>query len=153
MSNKKDLAILVRHLNKLLIGYYSIVDKDMFIKFINSCRGKSPQKSGPQVRGKKIIALSEKLGIDDDTLFSMWKNNKLDNLFQKHNYPENYNSMPKPVNRDNKGVYNVGSGYGRNSIRVPSLKRNNKVWKNFYELFPTLEGLTHYMGIKLKKKE
>lgn len=39
--------------------------------------------------------------------------------------------------RDNRGYYN-GSGHGDNikKIRIPSLKASNRVWKNFYRLFP-----------------
>lgn len=64
-----------------------------------------------------------------------------------------YNYVKRIVNKDNQpGVYNSGNGCGyRSSIRVPSLKRSNKVWKNFYSLFPFLEGLDKYCGAKLKK--
>lgn len=62
-----------------------------------------------------------------------------------------YNFMPKQVTRDNKNSYNTRSGGEQNSIRVPSLKRSNKVWRNFYNLFPSLKGLTTYRGCKLKK--
>ena len=64
----------------------------------------------------------------------------------------NYNFMPKQVTRDNKSSYNTKSGDGnRNAIRVPSLKRSDKVWRNFYTLFPSLKGMTTYRGSKLKK--
>ena len=66
-------------------------------------------------------------------------------------YP-NYGFMPKHVTRDNQKAYNTKSGYGnRNSIRVPSLKRSDKVWRNFYNLFPQLKGQKTYRGCKLKK--
>jgi hypothetical protein len=62
-----------------------------------------------------------------------------------------YNFMPKQITRDNKAAYNARSGGESNSIRVPSLKRSDKVWRNFYNLFPNLKGLKTYRGCKLKK--
>ena len=62
-----------------------------------------------------------------------------------------YNFMPKHITRDNKNSYNARSGGEQNSIRVPSLKRSDKVWRNFYNLFPSLKGLKTYRGCKLKK--
>ena len=62
------------------------------------------------------------------------------------------------VNKDNqKFVYNTGSGgSSRNSVRIPSMKRSNTVWKRFYELFPYYKE--HYNeltsggnALKLKK--
>lgn len=64
-----------------------------------------------------------------------------------------YNFMPKQINRDNKEAYNTKSGWGggyQASIRVPSLKRSDKVWRNFYTLFPHIKGLKTYRGCKLK---
>ena len=57
------------------------------------------------------------------------------------------------VNKDNqKFVYNFDNGGGHvDSIRVPSLKRSNSVWKRFYELFPEAKGLKTFRGCKLKK--
>lgn len=57
------------------------------------------------------------------------------------------------VNKDNqKFVYNTGGHTGHiTSIRVPSLKRSNSVWKRFYELFPEAKGLKTFRGCKLKK--
>ena len=57
------------------------------------------------------------------------------------------------VNKDNqKFVYNTGGHNGTvTSIRVPSLKRSNNVWKRFYELFPEAKGLKTFRGCKLKK--
>ena len=62
-----------------------------------------------------------------------------------------YNFMPKHITRDNKNSYNTRSGGEQNSIRVPSLKRSNKVWRNFYNLFPHLKGQKTFRGCKLKK--
>lgn len=44
------------------------------------------------------------------------------------------------VSRDNKDGFKKGGGgdYHNNRVRVPSLKRNIKTWKNFYKLFPRL---------------
>jgi hypothetical protein len=57
------------------------------------------------------------------------------------------------VNKDKqKFVYNTGGHTGHiTSIRVPSLKRSNSVWKRFYELFPEAKGLKTFRGCKLKK--
>lgn len=63
----------------------------------------------------------------------------------------NYDHIPRTVNRDNQVTYNYGSGGGSNSIRVPSLKRSDRVWRNFYRLFPSLKGRKTYNGCKLKK--
>ena len=52
---------------------------------------------------------------------------------------------------DNKNSYNTRSGGEQNSIRVPSLKRSDRVWRNFYNLFPFLKDRTSYRGCKLKK--
>jgi hypothetical protein len=63
-----------------------------------------------------------------------------------------YKFMPKTIHRDNQGAYNTRSGGGNsNAIRVPSLKRNDRVWRNFYVLFPSLLGKETYRGLKLKK--
>lgn len=49
--------------------------------------------------------------------------------------------------KDNRNTYN-GGGHGdymcRNDIRVPALNRSNKIWKNFYKLFP-------YIYFKMRK--
>ena len=44
--------------------------------------------------------------------------------------------------RDNRGYYN-GDGNGDNAkkIRVPSLKASDRVWANFYRLFPRVLGM------------
>lgn len=62
-----------------------------------------------------------------------------------------YNFMPKHITRDNKNSYNTRSGGEQNSIRVPSLKRSDRVWRNFYNLFPFLKDKISYRGCKLKK--
>lgn len=62
-----------------------------------------------------------------------------------------YDFMPKHVTRDNKAAYNARRGGYSNAVRVPSLKRSDKVWRNFYNLFPSLKGQTTYRGCKLKK--
>lgn len=71
--------------------------------------------------------------------------------FLDSNTTQSYNFMPKQVTRDNKNSYNTRNGGEQNSIRVPSLKRSDKVWRNFYNLFPSLKGRTTYRGCKLKK--
>ena len=55
---------------------------------------------------------------------------------------------------DNRSQY-VGTSHrgGTTSIRVPSLKRNKRTWKNFYKLFPFMED-EEWLGrkrVKLKK--
>lgn len=52
---------------------------------------------------------------------------------------KSYNHMPRAARRDNGDTYNRGSGYGRNSMRVPSKKRSKRVWKKFYKLFPHMD--------------
>lgn len=71
----------------------------------------------------------------------------------KWNGRADYDFMPKHVNRDNQKAYNTKSGYGgnQNSIRVPSLKRSDKVWRNFYNLFPHIKGEKTFRGCKLKQ--
>ena len=65
---------------------------------------------------------------------------------------KSYRYFKRFVNKDNqKFVYNSGSGYRGNVVRVPSMKRSNATWKKFYELFPDLKGMKMYRGIKLKK--
>jgi len=47
--------------------------------------------------------------------------------------------MPRIVHRDNKHYVNQGHKWNDTigiTVRVPSLKRNKKVWNNFYNLFP-----------------
>lgn len=46
--------------------------------------------------------------------------------------------------RDNNGIYHSKKGKQsccshHSSIRVPSLKRSKRIWKKFYELFPSLK--------------
>ena len=56
------------------------------------------------------------------------------------------------VNRDNKDDYNYGSGGSNiNSVRYPSKKRNKKVWKKFYKLFPRLAERDDWDGKTSKK--
>lgn len=44
--------------------------------------------------------------------------------------------------RDNKHVYNgKGMSHWRGCVRVPSLKRSNKTWRQFYRLFPSYRKL------------
>ena len=45
--------------------------------------------------------------------------------------------------RDNNGTcYNGdGTGGGSSQIRVPSIKRSRKIWKNFYIMFPKYKAL------------
>lgn len=75
------------------------------------------------------------------------------NRFERRTYyyKGKYSVMPKPVNKDNQETYNRKSGNSQNSIRVPSLKRSNKVWRQFYKLFPWLKGKETCNGGKLKK--
>lgn len=41
--------------------------------------------------------------------------------------------------RDNRGYYNGdGSGDNATKIRIPSLKASDRVWANFYRLFPSV---------------
>lgn len=56
-----------------------------------------------------------------------------------------YDYQKRIVNKDNqKFVYNSGSGSSAWPwARIPSLKRSKKVWKNFYDLFPYYEELSH----------
>ena len=48
----------------------------------------------------------------------------------------------KHVRKDNSNAFILKDGgccdYHRNRIRIPSLKRNVKTWRNFYKLFPRL---------------
>lgn len=43
--------------------------------------------------------------------------------------------------KDNDGYYNSSGNpcNNHNSMRIPSLKANNKVWKKFYKLFPNVK--------------
>ena len=66
------------------------------------------------------------------------------------------NYMHRTNTKDNQTYYNTstksyGSGGWSKRIRVPSLKRNNRVWRNFYTLFPSLKGKETYNGLKLKQ--
>lgn len=58
-----------------------------------------------------------------------------------------YRKMPRAVYRDNKRNYNESgwycSGY---TMRVPSIKRSKKTWKNFYRLFPKIKQHLMSMG-------
>lgn len=71
----------------------------------------------------------------------------------KHLYSKWNGYQKRIVNKDNqKFVYNDSNGgSNKNTIRIPSLKRSNAIWKRFYELFPFLKGKKTYRGIKLKK--
>ena len=54
-----------------------------------------------------------------------------------------YHRMPRIVHRDNKRYVNQGHKWNDTigiTVRVPSLKRNKKVWKNFYDLFPYIKN-------------
>lgn len=69
---------------------------------------------------------------------------------------KSYKYFKRCVHKDNqKFVYNSGSGYRGNVVRVPSMKRSNTVWKRFYELFPYYKEhyaeLNNKNGLKLKK--
>lgn len=56
-----------------------------------------------------------------------------------------YNYQKKIIHKDNqKFVYNGNcGGSNKNKVRIPSLKRSNRVWKNFYILFPWYEEASH----------
>jgi len=70
---------------------------------------------------------------------------------RRFNGRPNYRFMPRGVHRDNKNAYNTRGGDGNNnSIRVPSLKRSDRTWRNFYRLFPHLKGKDTYRGSKLR---
>lgn len=70
----------------------------------------------------------------------------------KWNGKTDYDFMPKLINKDNGLAYNTKSGESTSSsIRVPSLKRSDKVWRSFYNLFPHIRGLKTYRGCKLKQ--
>ena len=63
-----------------------------------------------------------------------------------------YRDNGKPPRQDNKTYFNGhGGNFNPKTIRVPSLKRSNSVWKRFYNLFPHLRWLDTYAGSKLKK--
>ena len=69
---------------------------------------------------------------------------------------KSYRYFKRFVHKDNqKFVYNSGSRYRGNAVRVPSMKRSNAVWKRFYELFPSYKEhyneLNNKNGLKLKK--
>jgi hypothetical protein len=71
--------------------------------------------------------------------------------YSRLNFKKDYLRMPSNSTKDNNGNY-VGDGGGNeNKIRVPSLKRSNRTWSNFYRLFPSLKGKDSYRGLKLKK--
>lgn len=51
--------------------------------------------------------------------------------------------MPRIVHRDNKRYVNQGRKWNDTigiTVRVPSLKRSKKTWKNFYDLFPYIKS-------------
>lgn len=55
--------------------------------------------------------------------------------------------------RDNKIQLNgVGRGSG-NTIRLPSLKRNNRTWRNFYKNFPAMLDCDFIKNKRIKKKK
>ena len=69
---------------------------------------------------------------------------------------KSYRYFKRFVHKDNqKFVYNSGSGYRGNVVRVPSMKRSDATWKRFYELFPSYKEhyneLKNKNGLKLKK--
>lgn len=66
-----------------------------------------------------------------------------------------YNRMPQRTLRDNPSPLIQSSTEcerytGHYKTRVPSLKRNKRTWRNFYNLFPGLKGKTEHRGIKLR---
>ena len=91
---------------------------------------------------KELVVMSEDEAID-------YVNEK----YRRCASSAKYGYVKRIVNKDNqKGVYNRGNGCGYcTSIRVPSLKRNNAVWKRFYDMFPEMKGREKYNGAKLKK--
>jgi predicted metal-binding transcription factor (methanogenesis marker protein 9) len=68
---------------------------------------------------------------------------------------EKYGYLKRIVNKDNqKNVFNTGN-HGRYyyfDARVPSLKRSDRVWRNFYELFPEYRPKTKEEAARLKRK-
>lgn len=69
---------------------------------------------------------------------------------------KSYRYFKRFVHKDNqKFVYNSGSGYRGNVVRVPSIKRSKATWVRFYELFPSYKEhyaeLNNKNGLKLKK--
>lgn len=70
------------------------------------------------------------------------KLNKLHHsYFGDHYHWGYYNKMPKHIHKDNDGTccFPYTDGENNSRIRVPSLKRNKKVWKRFYAQYPKIK--------------
>lgn len=81
---------------------------------------------------------------------------KLEERRERCKKRDSYRYVKRITNKDNqKFVYNTGSRNSGKTVRVPSMKRSNAVWKRFYELFPYYKkyfnDLNNKNGLKLKK--
>lgn len=62
-------------------------------------------------------------------------------MMWQESYPNDrayFDDRVMSTHRDNNGYSFNGSGYpqGSSIVRVPSIKRSRKIWKNFYKMFP-----------------
>lgn len=133
------------------INYFSIIEK----AYNDSDERKSQSIAYRNPREIICLKLAKGLGMNIEDLFFRYHELTGYPFYNdsKHSFWNEYKTMPTLVNRDNKKASNRGSGYsnGYTSIRVPSLKRSNATWRNFYDLFPRLKGQTTFRGYKLKQ--
>ena len=89
----------------------------------------------------RIIEKYKMLGEDVSKLASI--NSK---MFS--DYRAEYRKKPQKEGRDNKGIYVGSGGYNRNMVRYPSKKRSKRVWKTFYNMFPSYAEVDGWDGTK-----
>ena len=163
MNKRKAKKKLRRHLELLsLPPAYDKAPMDHFISYFSNIDNLVNGSNNNHLMAKHnerevaILELTKVLGMSIEGLFFM-HHEQTGYPFNSASYNrwnwDKYDKMPYSTDRDNKKVINRGSGAGGGytSIRVPSLKRSNATWRNFYELFPSLKGQETFRGCKLKQ--
>jgi hypothetical protein len=154
--NLKKLKRLIRQ-SPIPLGCYNINTVENLIKIsINRGDNYFPQALNNDPNYIKLLNEIERLvnnGIDENVILYEFLQigHSSTKGISRLRFRKKYLRMPPKSTKDNNGNY-VGDGGGNeNKIRVPSLKRSNRTWSNFYRLFPSLKGKDSYRGLKLKK--
>jgi hypothetical protein len=161
MNKNKSRKKLLRHI-RLIKTPISILKTPM-ASFVTKFKSLDDRYNGSHEKRNRILSgnrdhhericinMCKKLNMSFEELFFLYHQETGYPLTHKKRVKTDYDKMPDSIHRDNKGVVNLGNGWNnRNKIRVPSLKRSNNTWRNFYKLFPFLKGKKTYRGYKLK---
>jgi hypothetical protein len=162
MNKNKSRKKLLRHIH--LIKTPIRTSGSPMASFVNKFKSLDDWYNGPHAERNRILSgnrdhhericinMCKNLNMSFEELFFLYHQETGYPLVYTKRVKTDYHKMPDSTHRDNKEVVKLGNGWrsNPNKIRVPSLKRSNNTWKNFYKLFPFLKGKETYRGYKLK---